>query len=178
MANYLEIVKSIFAEGVKFGGDAAIASQGQSGLGVDWSQGAFPFKGANIGWNLLSYTKPLGGALYEFDADGSIRRADGNASDPFVDEYNAARRKMKESDWRAVEEAMKSALPSNEYLPFLEPIPILNTGVNICYRDAKNWRAPVDPLRLSTSAGSTPFGRRNGPRSSCRGRSLLLRRVS
>ncbi|RSZ31622.1 calcium-binding protein, partial [Variovorax beijingensis] len=152
MADYLGTVKKVIKEGLKegaqIGGDAWIASQGESGLGVDWSQGGWPFKGANIGWNLLSYTKPLGGSLYEFDERGYMRRTDGYTGDPYVDEYNDGRRQMKEADWRALEEELKRAMPSNEYLPFLDPIPVPGLGINMCYRDAKGWRQPVDPLML------------------------------
>src|ERR1700756_5674532 len=150
MKKYLDIVKNGIKEALKdapvVAGDVWIANQGESGLGFDWSQGSLLFKGSNIAWNFASYTKPLGGSLYEFDKDGYMRRKDGNTEDPYPNQFNDARRQIKEAVRRALEEEFRRALPSTEYLPFLDPMPAI--GVNMCYRDAKGWRQPVDPLML------------------------------
>ncbi|GKS84252.1 hypothetical protein AVMA1855_08890 [Acidovorax sp. SUPP1855] len=106
--NYLEVIR----ETLGFVADQAAEAVGNSGMGLDWSQGAFLFKGSNIAFNLISYKKDIQpGLVYHYDKNGYISRADGFLDDPYVLEFNTARGMMLDADWKALDAEMRRRFP-------------------------------------------------------------------
>ncbi|GAA4343344.1 hypothetical protein GCM10023165_25720 [Variovorax defluvii] len=115
-----------------------------TGFTMDWSKGEFAFKGSNIAWNLTSYARELSpGIVYIYDKNG-VKRADGTLDDPYVEEYNEQHRQMKEADWKTLDEEIGRLFPE---LGPVKPWDIL-PNTNMCFREARAWRQPIDPLML------------------------------
>ena len=134
------------------------AQESVTGFTMDWGKGELLFKGSDIAWNLASYTRELSpGIVYTYDKNG-VRRADGTLNDPYVEEYNEQRRQMNEADWKALDEEIGRLFPELERTKPWDILP----NTNMCFRNARAWRQPVDPLMLDLDGDGLELKRADG----------------